>query len=140
MSWPQYGRIERGRSPEVSVATIATTAAVLGLDTSVRFFPTGDPVRDAGHVALLERFRTRLHETLTWRTEVAFPRTGDLRAWDEVSPGWQARPGMAHQMTRWDVTRRTAHAARPMLHGPCRTDPRVRARCGPRAVDRSYSR
>jgi transcriptional regulator with XRE-family HTH domain len=87
-SRPQYGRIERGRSPEVSIAALSRVAAVLGLETSLRFFPAGDPVRDAGHLALLDRFRARLHPTLVLRTEVPFPRAGDRRAWDATVTGF----------------------------------------------------
>ena len=95
MSRPQYGRVERGLAPEVSVATIARIAAVLGLDSSLRFYPVADPVRDAAHVALLERLHAICHPSLTWRTEVAFPRSGDLRARDAVVSGLRsetARP------------------------------------------------
>lgn len=84
ISRPQYGRIERGLSPAVSVATLARLAAVLGLETSFRFYPSGDPVRDAAQVALLGRFRERCHQGLSWRTEVPFDRPGDRRAWDAV--------------------------------------------------------
>jgi transcriptional regulator with XRE-family HTH domain len=84
MSRAQYGRIERGIAPEVSVASIARIAAVLGLDASLRFYPSADPVRDAAHLALLQRLRATCHPSLIWRTEVPFPRSGDLRAWDAV--------------------------------------------------------
>ena len=84
LSRSRYGRIERGQSPEVSVAAICRIAAVLGLDASLRFFPTGDPVRDAAQLALLERLRSACHPSFGWRTEVALPRQGDPRAWDAV--------------------------------------------------------
>ena len=89
ISRPQYGRIERGRSPQVSLVTIATIAAVLGLEASLRPFPVGDPIRDAGHVALLQRFGSHLHDSLAWRTEVAFPRPRDPRAWDGIVSGFR---------------------------------------------------
>lgn len=87
LSRPQYGRIERGIAPEVSLATVARIAAVLGLDTSLRFFPTSDPIRDAAHAALLERLHAICHPTLSWRTEVPFPGPNDRRAWDAVIGG-----------------------------------------------------
>lgn len=89
MSRAQYGRIERARSPEVSLVTVARIGAVLGLDTSLRFYPHADPIRDAAHAALLERLHARCHPSLDWRTEVPFPRTGDLRAWDAVIGGFR---------------------------------------------------
>jgi hypothetical protein len=65
---------------------------VVGLDLSVRVFPAGDPIRDAGHARLLERFRRELHPSLRWHTEVPFPDSGDLRAWDAVTgcADWRA--------------------------------------------------
>jgi transcriptional regulator with XRE-family HTH domain len=93
LSRPQYGRIERGLSPEVSLATIAKIAAVLGLEASLRFYPTSDPIRDRAHLELLERLRARCHPSLTWQTEVPFPRSGDLRAWDAIIRGFAVPPG-----------------------------------------------
>jgi hypothetical protein len=55
---------------------------VLGYELAVRPYPAGDPIRDAAHVALLERLRVRCHRSLVWRTEVPLPLPGDLRAWD----------------------------------------------------------
>ena len=107
LSRPQYGRIERGRSPEVSLATISRIAAVLGLDASLRFFPTSDPIRDAGHATLLERLRARCHPSLVWRTEVPLPRPGDLRAWDAVLRGF-------HGSGRGNVTGAVEAETRPM--------------------------
>jgi transcriptional regulator with XRE-family HTH domain len=96
MSRPQYGRIERGLSPQVSIATLCRIAAVLGLDASLRFYPAGDPIRDAPQLALLERLHARCHPTLTWRTEVPFPRSGDPRAWDAVIRGFSSPTGHQH--------------------------------------------
>jgi transcriptional regulator with XRE-family HTH domain len=64
LSPSQYGRIERGRSPDVSVVTLARTAAVVGLELAMRVHPAGDALRDAGHLALLERLRARCHPSL----------------------------------------------------------------------------
>ena len=88
MSRPVYGRIERASEPEVSLASLARIAASLGLDLSIRFYPAGDPVRDAGHVALLSRLTARCHPNLVIQTEVPFPRPGDGRAWDAVITGF----------------------------------------------------
>jgi hypothetical protein len=41
--------------------------------------------RWAWQLRLLEAFRARLHATITWRTEVPLPITGDRRAWDAVA-------------------------------------------------------
>lgn len=92
----QVGRICRGRSPHVTLVRIAQLFALVGLDLSARGFPSGQPLRDAGHVALLKRFQARLGPTLRWRTEVPLvaasvdgPR--DYRAWDATvgGVGWE---------------------------------------------------
>jgi transcriptional regulator with XRE-family HTH domain len=87
ISRPQYGRIERGLAPQVSLERVATIATVLGLEPSLRFFPSGDPIRDAGHAALLQRLHVRCHRSLVWSTEVAFPKPGDRRSWDALIRG-----------------------------------------------------
>jgi transcriptional regulator with XRE-family HTH domain len=87
LSQSEYGRVERGASPDVSLRTICRIASALGLDVSLRFYPTADPVRDAGQVALIKRLRERCHRSLAFETEVPLGRPGDLRAWDAVVSG-----------------------------------------------------
>jgi transcriptional regulator with XRE-family HTH domain len=82
ISVSQYSRIERGMSPELSIATAVRLFAVLGHDLNVRAYPSGDPISDAAQITLLGRLRDRCHRSLVWRTEVPFPIPGDLRAWD----------------------------------------------------------
>ncbi len=82
MSGPQVCRIERGCSPEVSIAALCRLLAVVGLELSARAYPAGEPTRDRAHLALLGRFRACLHGSLRWRMEAPFPIPGDLRAWD----------------------------------------------------------
>jgi len=88
ISRSQYGRIELGLSPDLSIANASRIAAALGLEMSVRFFPAAEPVRDAAHAALLERLRRHCHPSLRMRTEVPLPDRGDLRAWDAVIDGF----------------------------------------------------
>jgi hypothetical protein len=76
------GWLRRSRSKR-----LATIAEVLGLETSLRFFPRGDPIRDQAHAALLERLHGRCHRSLVWRTEVPLPAAGDQRAWDALIRG-----------------------------------------------------
>lgn len=75
-------RIERGESRGVTVRDLARIAAVVGLDMSVRFYPSGPPLRDAGHTTLLEALRSTLSPTLRSRLEVPLPGAGDRRAFD----------------------------------------------------------
>ncbi|HEU4571820.1 MAG TPA: helix-turn-helix transcriptional regulator [Candidatus Limnocylindrales bacterium] len=79
-----WSRIERGTSTTLDLERFAVVADAVGLDASLRLFPTGAPLRDAGHAALLERFRRELHPTLSWRTEVPLGLERDIRAWDAV--------------------------------------------------------
>ena len=84
LSAAQASRIERGLVGAPDVDKLAILCAAVGLELSVRAYPAGDPMRDAAHLALLGRFRARLHTTVRWRTEVPLPILGDLRAWDAV--------------------------------------------------------
>jgi len=85
-------RIERALAPSVPLGRLDAMAAVVGLQLSVRLYPAGRPVRDAGQLALLERLRLRLAPNLTWRAETPVPIPGDMRAWDASidGPGWTA--------------------------------------------------
>jgi transcriptional regulator with XRE-family HTH domain len=88
LSRSQYGRIEAGRSANLSIATAARIAAVLGLKLSVRLFPESEPIRDAAHAALIDRLRRRCHRSLRFRTEVPLPGPNELRAWDATVEGF----------------------------------------------------
>jgi hypothetical protein len=95
----QAARILRGQSPKVSLVRLAEVLAVVGLDLSARAFPGGVPLRDAAHLALLERLRARPPASVGWRLEV--PIVGgapasdlglaiETRAWDALisGPNW----------------------------------------------------
>ncbi len=84
MSHAQLGRIERGELRHLTVEQLSRACVAVGLKLVVRAYPDGDPVRDAGQLALLQRFRARLPTGATWRTEVPLPIVGDRRAWDAV--------------------------------------------------------
>jgi transcriptional regulator with XRE-family HTH domain len=84
LSAAQVSRIERGLVQRLDVAAAATLCAAVGLDLSIRTFPAGEPIRDAAHLALLERLRRRLHRHVRWRTEVPLLPAVDRRAWDAV--------------------------------------------------------
>lgn len=84
-------RIERGLVQRVSLYDLARLYAIVGIELSVRSYPSGQPIRDAAHVALLEDFRNGLHRSIRWSIEVPLPIPGDRRAWDALIRGdpWQ---------------------------------------------------
>jgi transcriptional regulator with XRE-family HTH domain len=94
ISRSQVSRIERGRVRSVSIVRIATLAAVLGLELSVKLYPVENALRDRGHVALLERLRSAVHASFSWRSEVPLRQAGDMRAWDAKLSGAGVRIGV----------------------------------------------
>ena len=82
LSTSTVSRIERGLMARVSVHDLARLHAVVGLELSMRSYPTGQPVRDVAHGMLLADFRQCLHRSIGWSIEVPLPIPGDLRAWD----------------------------------------------------------
>lgn len=94
ISHSEICRVERGRAPNVPLRTFVLLATSLGLVIPARPYPEGDAIRDAGHARLLERFRSRLHPSLRWRTEVPLPAPGDPRSWDGVTGAASWRAGV----------------------------------------------
>jgi transcriptional regulator with XRE-family HTH domain len=94
-SHAKVGRFERGQISYPDLEFISAYCTVVGLDLAIRTYPAGDPLRDRAQRALLERLRIRLHPGLRWRTEVALPIQGDLRAWDAEIRGRDPRPWRA---------------------------------------------
>jgi transcriptional regulator with XRE-family HTH domain len=82
LSSSTFWRIERGATPNVSVQAIALACAAVGLAPALRAYPAGDPVRDAGQLAVLRRLRACLPPDAPWQTEVPIAIPGDLRALD----------------------------------------------------------
>jgi hypothetical protein len=87
MSHSEVHRLESGGLKRIDPVKMCCYAEVVGLVPALRFFPDGDAIRDAGHAAVLERFRRILHPALAWRTEVPLPLPGDRRAWDAMIAG-----------------------------------------------------
>jgi transcriptional regulator with XRE-family HTH domain len=80
-----YGRLEQGRRPTTSIREAARIAAALGHELSVRMYPAGDPIRDAGQQRRIAMLVAAARPPLRVRTEVPLPRRDDrqeLRAWD----------------------------------------------------------
>lgn len=87
ISHSKVGRVERGLEGQLTFEVVAKIGAVLGLQFNATLHPSGEPVRDAAHIALLERFRARLAPNIRWRTEVPIPIQGDRRSADAVIAG-----------------------------------------------------
>jgi len=103
LSPSQVSRIERGLVRSLDLEDLAVLYASVGLELSVRVFPAGDPVRDAAHLDLLDRFRAGLHASIRWRTEVPLPVGGDLRAWDAQLTVERRRVGVEVETRPRDV-------------------------------------
>jgi transcriptional regulator with XRE-family HTH domain len=102
-------RVERAEVAGVSVDLLARVAAVLGLDLSVKLFPGGPAIRDRGQLSLAAAFRSHLHPSLGWTTEVPLPIVGDRRAWDGMVSGRGWRYGVEFESAPSDaqaITRR----------------------------------
>jgi transcriptional regulator with XRE-family HTH domain len=89
----ELSRIERALAPRVPLVTLATIAAVVGLDLTARLYPGASPLRDAAQAALVRDFRSLVHSTVAWATEVPLPIPGDQRAWDVLLTGADWRFG-----------------------------------------------
>jgi len=86
-SRPVVSRIEAGAARAVSVEQIARLLAVVGMELWARAYPAGSALRDAAHLALLERLRKQIGPAFRWRTEVPVGPPGDQRAWDALLTG-----------------------------------------------------
>jgi transcriptional regulator with XRE-family HTH domain len=82
LSPSRLGRIERGEVRSPSLPAICRVARVLGLSLSMRLYPAGSAVRDAGQLALEGRFESVLGSGLSFPREVVLPIADDPRAWD----------------------------------------------------------
>lgn len=80
-------RLEREQLADPAFTTVCRVARALGLAPSLRFFPSGTPVRDGPQLSLLARFAAVLGPPLGMNREVALPVDGDGRAWDAMITG-----------------------------------------------------
>jgi transcriptional regulator with XRE-family HTH domain len=95
--------IESGGYSDIPFVVLSQLLAVVGLDLSARAYPAGGGIRDAGQLKLLERLRVRVANSFTWRTEVAMPIPGDLRAWDAALMGRALRIGVDAETRLRDI-------------------------------------
>ena len=92
-------RFERGDPETMTIDLAARYAAVVGHQLALSMYPFGDPVRDKAHLALIARFRARVHASVRFRAEVAVPIAGDARSGDAMldGDGWD---GLTEAETR----------------------------------------
>ncbi len=77
------GHVEAGRIEDPGTILLGRVAATVGLDLSLRAFPGGSPLRDAGQLGVLRRLAEAIPRAWTMRTEVPVG-AGDRRAFDAV--------------------------------------------------------
>ncbi len=82
LSQATVSRVENARSMATPIDDLASHCAALGLWPSVKVYPDGPAVRDAGQLRLLQRLRALVYPRFRWQSEVPIGRCGDLRAWD----------------------------------------------------------
>jgi len=81
LSQSTISRLEQAESG-MTIEAAAALGAVLGYRLSIKLYPDGSPVRDAGQLQLIDRLRSHLHRVWRQATEVLVGTRGDLRAWD----------------------------------------------------------
>ena len=95
LSKSAISRIERGIPPIPDLITAARVAQAVGLDLTVKCYPAGGILRDAGHVALLQRFLENVASSVARTLEAPIRRVGDQRAWDLLLRIGDVRIGVA---------------------------------------------
>ena len=108
---PQLLSVLERRDIDPRTVHLARWAAVVGLEISLRAFPGGAPLRDAGQLRLLRRFREAAGDAWTWHTEVPVssdPR--DRRAIDAVLSRPRVRIGVEAIVRLTDAQAQTRSA------------------------------
>jgi transcriptional regulator with XRE-family HTH domain len=102
MSKATVSRMERGVRPLPDLILAARVARVVGLDLTVKCFPSAGPLRDAAHVKLLGKLIERLHGDV--RRDAERPvRAMDQRAWDLLLTVGDQRIGVAAETRLRDL-------------------------------------
>ena len=83
VSRTQLGRLERGELRAPPLVLICRAARAAGFAASLKLYPDGSRLRDAGQLALLARFDRIPAPPLRISREVRVPIPGDQRSWDE---------------------------------------------------------
>jgi transcriptional regulator with XRE-family HTH domain len=78
----RIGHLETGRITDPGPIMLSRYASVVGLELGLRAFPGGSPMRDAGQLATLARFRALIGSA--WRVRTEIPIGGDRRSIDAL--------------------------------------------------------
>ena len=81
-SGARVSRVEQGRVPTVRTRALIQHGAAVGLRVSVKAYPAGGGLRDAGQAAYVARFVERIGRGWHVQLEAPIPIPGDLRAVD----------------------------------------------------------
>jgi transcriptional regulator with XRE-family HTH domain len=111
VSHAAIGRLERLDVRRITIDRLAVIASVLGLELRVKLYLIGTPVRDAAHLALIDRLRKRVSPHLRLRTEVPVPLPGDMRSADVMIDGPNVE-AMVEAETRLNDLQATERRAR----------------------------
>jgi transcriptional regulator with XRE-family HTH domain len=99
----QVDRFERGELRDIRLGPLCRLSVAVGLVPSLRFFPDGDPLRDAAQSRALGRLRARIAATAPFQTEVPLYGRSDLRAWDAVVDTGACRDAFEVETRLWDL-------------------------------------
>ena len=91
VSASEVSRRELGKSPRLTGKKLAIHAAAVGLRLSVRLWPVGGGVRDAGQARYVAAFVARVGRAWRVTLEAPIPIAGDLRAVDILLAGGTTR-------------------------------------------------
>ena len=122
MSRNHYAQLEGARLSAVDLQELDCIALALGLDLSIRLYPGGRPIRDAGHAARLLGFVRQARPPLHYRVEAPLPAKGDRferRAWDAMLFGDGQRTAIELEMRMRDVQAMRRRHALKQRDDPC---------------------
>jgi transcriptional regulator with XRE-family HTH domain len=81
-SGAQVSRVEQGKVPALRTMALIQHGAAVGLRISLKAYPLGGGLRDAGQAAYVARFAERIGRQWRIQLEAPMPVSGDLRAVD----------------------------------------------------------
>jgi transcriptional regulator with XRE-family HTH domain len=87
----EISRRELGRSRRLTGQKLALHAAAVGLKLSIKLYPVGGGIRDAGQARYISEFVARVGRLWKVRLEAPIPLAGDLRAVDVLLSSDRAR-------------------------------------------------